>query len=151
MRHVCKLLASSVTVLFLCLNASPSPAQNESFEAAEQVPAGIHHASAGGFWNQGKDEGFYRAVVVARGVEHVSHQLFIQWLRTNSKTQDYELIRTVNVKELNLGHGFVLAVTTSFGDINAFRVDVTANSRGGKAKRFVITVKGDGKYVIQAP
>ena len=151
MRHAYQIVASFVVMLLLGQSlATPSNAQNEAFEAAEQVPAGIHHVAAGGFWTAGKDEGFFRVVVVAGGVEHVSHRLYIQWLRTNSKKQGYELIRTVNVKELNLGHGFVLDVKTSFGDINSFKIDVNANSRGGKAQRFAITAKGDGKYTIRS-
>ena len=150
MRQTHKLVAGFVAILLLCLSSSPSGAQNESSDAAEQVPVSIHHVAAGGFWTLGKDEGFFRAIIVAGGVEHVSHRLYIQWLRVNAKIQSYELVRTVNVKELNLGHGFVLEVKTSFGDINAFKIDITANSRGGKAKRFAITVKGDGRYAIQS-
>ncbi|HDO52273.1 MAG TPA: hypothetical protein ENH05_05995 [Rhizobiales bacterium] len=103
---------------------------------------------SGGFWTAGQDEGFFRVAVVAGGVEHVSHRLYIQWLRNDAKTQSYELVRTVNVKELNLGQGYVLDVKTSFGEFNSFKIDVTANSRGGKTERFAVTVKGDGKYVI---
>lgn len=150
MRHAHRVVASFFAILFLCLSAPPSNAQNESFDAAEQVPASVHSAMSGGFWTRGKEEGFFRVVVIAGGVEHVAHRLYIQWLRTNTKKQSYELVRTVNVKELNLGHGFVLDVKTSFGDINAFRIDVTANSRGGKVKHFAITAKGDGKYEIQS-
>jgi len=136
-------------LLFLCLSALPSNAQNASFEAAEQVPASVHSAMSGGFWTRGKDEGFFRVVVIAGGVEHVAHRLYIQWLKSDTKTQSYALIRTVNVKELNLGHGHVLEVKTSFGDINSFKIDVTANTRDGKARHFAIIAKGDGKYTIR--
>lgn len=74
----------------------------------------------------------------------------IQWLRSDAQKQSYELVRTVNVKELNLGHGFVLEVKTSFGDINSFKIDVTANSRGSAPKTFAITVSGDEKYTIRS-
>jgi hypothetical protein len=150
-RHAYLIVASFVAMLLLGLSlATPSNAQNEAFEAAEQVPAGIHSVMTSGFWTLGKDEGFFRVVVVAGGVEHVSHRLYIQWLRSDAKTQGYDLIRTVNVKELNLGHGFVLEVKTSSGEINSFKIDITANGRGGKVKRFAITVKGDGKYAIRS-
>ena len=156
MRHAYQIVASFVAMLLLGLNlATPSNAQNEAFEDAEQVPAGIHNVAAGGSWTAGKDEGFFRVVVVKGGVEHVSHRLYIQWLRNDAKTQGYVLIRTVNVKEFNMGSGgnwagFVLEVKTSFGDINSFKIDVNANSRGGKAQRFAITAKGDGKYTIRS-
>lgn len=149
-RHVDQLVAGFLAILLLCLSAAPSAAQNESFEAAETVPTSIHSVVSGGFWTLGKDEGFFRAIVAAGGVEHVSHRLYIQWLRINAKNQSYELVRTVNVKELNLGQGHVLEVKSSFGDVNSFKIDITANSRGGKAQRFAITAKGDGKYTIQS-
>lgn len=149
MKHINQVAATLSVLLLLCLPPLPAYAQNDAFEAAEKVPAGIHHVSAGGLWTGGGHEGFFRAVVVAGGVEHVSHRLFLQWLRNDAKTQAYELIRSVNVKELNLGHGYVLDVKSDFGDVNAFKIDVTANSRGGGAKKFAITAKGDGNYVIR--
>jgi hypothetical protein len=150
MTNVRRLVAGFAAIFLLCLGALPSAAQNESLEAAERVPAGIHAVMSGGYWTRDKEEGFFRAIVTAAGVEHVSHRLFIQWLRINAKDQSYELVRTVNVTELNLGHGHVLEVKTAFGDVNSFKIDVTANTRGGKAQRFAITAKGDGKYTIQS-
>lgn len=151
MRHACQTAASFVAMLLLGLSlATPSNAQNEAFEAAEQVPARIHSIMTGGIWMRGKDEGFFRVVVVAGGVEHVTNRLYVQWLRVDYETQGYELIRTVNVKQFNEGYGSVLKVKTASGDINAFKIDVTEKSKSGKAKRFAITVKGDGKYTIRS-
>jgi len=150
MRHTDKFATSFVLLLLFCLSSSPSNAQDASFEAAKRVPVSIHTAMAGGFWTHSKNEGFFRVIVTAGGVEHVAHRLYIQWLRTDVNKQNYELIRTVSVKELNLGQGHILKVKTSFGDFNAFKVDVTANSRGGKSRRFAITVKGNGEYVIRS-
>ncbi|MEJ2229191.1 MAG: hypothetical protein P8Y67_13395 [Alphaproteobacteria bacterium] len=150
MRHISNIAAAVFVMLLLCLSQPPAYAQNQAFEAAEEVPVSIHNVSAGGFWTAGKNEGFFRTVVYAAGVEHVSHRLFIQWLRSDAETQNYELIRTVNVKELNLGSGYVLDVKTDFGKINAFVIDVTAKNRGGAIKRFAIIVSGDGKYTIRA-
>jgi hypothetical protein len=151
MKYACQIVTSFVATLFLCLSlTTPSNAQNEAFEAADQVPASIHSAMSGGFWTADKDEGFFRVVVVAGGVEHVWHRLYIQWLRSDAKTQSYELVRTVNVQELNLGQGYLLEVKTSFGDFNSFKIDVTAKSLRVKTRRFAITAKGDGKYMIQS-
>ncbi len=151
MRRTHQIVASFVAMLLLCLSlATPSNAQNEAFEAAEQIPASIHSAISGGFWTAGKDEGFFRVVVIAGGVEHVSHRLYIQWLRSDAKTQSYELVRTVNVTELNMGQGYLLDVKTSFGDFNSFKINITAKSLRVKTKKFAITAKGDGKYVIQS-
>ena len=150
MRHAHQVVACFLAVALLCLSAPPSAARTEPFEAAENVPSSIHSVMSGGFWARGGDEGFFRVVVVAGGVEHVSHRLYIQWLRSDPKTQSYELIRTVNVTELNLGQGYLLEVKTSFGDINSFKISITANSLRVKTRSFAITVKGDGKYVIRS-
>ena len=59
MRHAYQIVASFVAMLLLGLSlATPSNAQNEAFEAAEQVPAGIDSVIKDGFWTLGKDEGF---------------------------------------------------------------------------------------------
>ncbi|MHA1164299.1 MAG: hypothetical protein ACTSP0_01800 [Alphaproteobacteria bacterium] len=151
MKHAYQIIASFLAVFLLGLSlATPSNAQNEAFEAAGQVPASIHSAMSGGYWTAGKDEGFFRVVVVAGGVEHVWHRLYIQWLRSDAKTQSYELIRTVNVQELNMGQGYLLEVKTSFGDFNSFKIDVTAKSLRVKTRKFAIIAKGDGKYVIRS-
>ena len=149
MRRHLRFLAAYAWIIIICLSALPSYAQNESFDAAEQVPANVHTVMSGGYWAVGKDEGLFRAVVIFGGVEHVVHRLYIQWLRSDVNTQSYELVRTVNVKELNRGHGYVLQLKTAFGDTNAFKIDVIANSRGNAPKNFSITVTGDGTYSIR--
>jgi len=153
MRHACQIAASFVVMLLLCLSlTTPSNALkiHTGFEDADQVPASIHSAMSGGYWKAGKDEGFFRVVVVAGGVEHVWHRLYIQWLRSDARTQSYELIRTVNVKELNIGQGYLLEVKTSFGEFNSFKIDITAKSLRVKTRKFAITAKGDGEYVIRS-
>lgn len=145
MRHASKLIA-----LPLLVCASLLAAQNAQAEVASHIPASIHQVTSGGSWSQGKQEGFYRAVVTARGIEHVSHRLYIQWLRVNPQKQRYELIRTVGVKEINAGHGQVLSVHTTFGNVNAFRINVTAKTPGGKSRRYVISVRRIGRYSIRS-
>jgi hypothetical protein len=130
------------------LSAVPSLSQANTFLNAEQTPPGIHLVSAGGYWESVEDEGFYRVVVTASGVEHVVHQLFIQWLRSNSDTQEYELLRTVGVEELNQAQSNILNVETSFGDINAFEIIVSLGPRGNTAEIMTLIAHGDGTYVV---
>ena len=43
MKHACRIISSYVAMLLLGLSlTTPSHAQNEAFEIAERVPAGIH-------------------------------------------------------------------------------------------------------------
>ena len=102
MRHAYRLVTSFPAIFLLCLSALPTAAQNESFEAAEGVSVSINSVMSGGLWTRGKDEGFFRTVITADGVEHVVNRLYIQWLKINTDNQTYELVRTVNVKEFTV-------------------------------------------------
>ncbi|MEK6222788.1 MAG: hypothetical protein N2D54_11135 [Chloroflexota bacterium] len=150
MKQAQKVIAVFVALIALTFSAVAGFAQNSNFEAAHSVLPNIHTVQTGGYWAVGEDEGFFRVVSAAGGVEHVSHRLYLQWLKNNATTQSYELVRTVYVKELNSDHGQVLEVKTSFGDENAFEINVTANSRGGGEKRFMITARGNGEYAIRS-
>ncbi len=140
---------SFLASLILLLSASLSISQDSYMETAAEVPAGVHHVSSGGYWSDKDVEGFYRVMVIARGVEHVSHRLFVQWLRSDASTQAYTVVRTVDVKELDLGQGYVFGVTTAFGDLNAFKIAVTARRPNAKEKSFMITAKDVGQYDIR--
>jgi hypothetical protein len=136
-------------MLILLLSAPVSLARDDSLRASEQVPPNIHHVSSGGFWMAGSEEGTFRVIVTSGGIEHVSHQVFVQLLRNNLGRQDSELVRTVSVGELNQEEGQIFEVTTSFGDINAFEIDITVAGRGGRSSQYRITAKGDGSYSLQ--
>jgi hypothetical protein len=146
-RQISKLLP---VLGILCFSASPLSAQSGALSIVQQLPAPIVQVMTGGFWTRDKAEGFYRVIVVSAGVEHVSNQLFIQLMKINSDKQNYRIDKTLAVKELNKGHGSAMTVTTNFGDINAFEIDVAVNKRGGQSKRYKILVKGSGKYKIEA-
>ena len=105
MKQAQKIITVFVALIVLTFSAVAGFAQNSNFEAAHSVPPNIHTVQTGGYWAVGEDEGFFRVVITAGGVEHVSHRLYIQWLRNNATIQSYELVRTVNVTELNLGQG----------------------------------------------
>lgn len=130
----------------------PTHAQDTLLGDAERVPGRIHKVEAGGYWTRDKQEGFFRVVVVAAGVEHVVHRLYLQWLTIDPDSQDYRLVRTTPVKELNEGHGSVLEVKTEFPDLGRLKVTINATPRGGgSVKRFVVAAAGDGAYTLRSP
>ena len=132
--------------------AAPAHAQDTLLGAAKRVPGRIHKVDAGGYWARDKQEGFFRVVVVAAGVEHVVHRIYLQWLTIDPDSQDYRLVGTTPVKELNEGHGSVLDVKTEYPDLGRLRVTINASPRGGgPVKRFVLTAKGDGTYTLRSP
>ena len=140
------LLASVI----LLVSASLSLAEDDPSVAVELVPAGVHQVNSGGYWSDDETDGFYRVIVMAGGVEHVSHRLFVQWVWSDESPPAYTVVRTVEIKELDLGPGHLLDVTTSFGDFDAFKIAVTSRDRAGKEKSFMIIAKGVGQYEIHS-
>jgi len=131
--------------------AVPTHAQDMLLGDAERVPGRIHKVEAGGYWARDKKEGFFRVVVVSAGVEHVVRRLYIQWLTIDPDSQDYRLVGTTPVKELNEGHGSVLELKTEFPDLGRLKVTINASPRGGgPMKRFILTATGDGTYTLRS-
>ncbi len=127
----------------------PSKADENSLVLLEQVPANIHHVKSGGYWTIDGDEGFFRVLIISAGVEHVSQKIFIQWVRVDLETGDYKIHHTTELTEFTGGGEYVLQVETSFGDINAFKIDLTSNLRDQEPRRFIVIAHGDGTYSIE--
>ena len=45
----------------------------------------IHHVVTGGRWRSGADEGWYRAVIITGGREHLVSQLTLEWIQERSE------------------------------------------------------------------
>lgn len=149
MKRILPILIRGMALASLAFAPVPVSAQDMGLGTAQNLSSNIHMVMSGGYWSLGPDEGFFRVVVTGGGAEHVSHRLFIQWVKTDQATQSYIPVRTLGVKELNLGHGYVLNVKTSFGELNAFLIHVDANSRSGGTQRFLVTARNDGTYSIR--
>jgi hypothetical protein len=128
------------------ITAPTAIAQDPSLGAARAVPASIHTVDAGGYWARGKEEAFFRIVVIAAGVEHVVHRLYLQWLTVDSDSQEYRVVRTTPVKEINEGHcSSVLEVKPDFANVGQLKVAIAAKPRGrSPERRFVLTAQADG-------
>ncbi len=136
-----------VVTVALCLAPSPSPAQDQAMADAMSVPPNVDSAEAGGYWSHDGAEGFFRTVMLAAGAERVGHRLFIQWIAVSSETQDYRLVRTVNVEEFGEGHGVTLELASDFSIFDKLTVSITATPvHGSDAQRYVLTATKEGTY-----
>lgn len=150
-------LSSKLTALFLFAflagNFATPPlahAQDNFITEVKSLPASVHRVISGGYWSRGKEEGFFRVVVISGGVEHVSHLLYLQWLKINADTQGYNVVRTRAVKEINDGHGYILDVKADYSEFEYLKLTVDARGERPQRKtRFIITVKGDGTYAVK--
>ena len=147
MRIAIWLARCMVVTAGLCFSITPSIAQDHFITDAVNIPASVNNVDAGGYWSDGGSEGFFRTIVLAGGVEQVGHRLYVQWIAVSSETQDYRLIRTVNVKEFNEGHGVILQLVTDFATLDQLTASIEATSvRGGEVRRYVLTATKDGVY-----
>jgi len=72
MKHACRSAAGFAALTLFCLGVVPGFAQDTTFKAVKTVSPNIHTIMTGGFWNQGRQEGFFRAVVTAGEIGRAS-------------------------------------------------------------------------------
>ena len=111
--------------------------------------AKVHAVVSGGYWSHGGREGFFRTVVMAGGVEHVSHELYLQWLQIDLGTQSNKVIKTAGIPQINdASGGYVLDVKAAYPGSNSLKLTVTARSERYPQADFIITGKGDGSFAV---
>ena len=150
MNPFARMLAIGAVAAALLSVGSFANGEDSPLVDVQKTPASIHKVVSGGHWLQGDTEGFFRVVLTAAGVEHVSYRLYIQWIRIDTATQSYQVVRTTGVKEVNDDSGTVLDMKVEFPELDRLKIIVKASQRaGGNAKRMVISVKGTGPYRLQ--
>lgn len=137
-------------MLGLAANAASAQSKDLMLEEAKAVSASVQKVEAGGYWSRGEEEGFFRIVVIAGGVEHVAHRLYLQWLTIDPDTQDHRVVGTTPVKEINEGHGAILEVTPDFDTMGELELAIKASPGRGPEKRFVLTAQATvGVYSLR--
>jgi len=133
--------------------AGAARAQEPVPDAVATLASGIQSVVSGGYWSSGDQEGFFRAVTVAGGVEHVSMALYLQWLGVDVDTNSSRLLATIPVAEVNSafsgGRVFDIAMDkdAEFGTLHL--VVSVRPSAPGLLTRFDLTASGDiGHYSI---
>lgn len=141
------LVASLIVLQF---SAGLAIAGDRSVTDAKATPAGVHRVVAGGEWSRDGMSGFYRAIVVAGGVEHVSHRLFVQWIAVTRDPEPYRVLQTTAIEELDTGHGSIMTIKAAFPKMEVMRLSVTARDRSGERARHVtVRAKPDRTYSLQ--
>ncbi len=124
-------------------------AEGNLLQPARTLSANVHAVVSGGYWSHGGREGFFRTVVMAGGVEHVSHELYLQWLQIDPGTQSYKVIKTAGIPQINdASGGYVLDVKAAYPESNSLKLTVTARSERYPQAVFIITGKGDGSFAV---
>jgi hypothetical protein len=131
-------------LMMLLLAVSGVRAQDFAINDAKGTPVSVHTVQSGGSWESGKQEGFYRVVVVAGGFEHVIARLYVQWIATDQDEREYKLVRTVEVKDV--GVASVISAVPKFSTGGPWSMALTISRRDGKQEKRAMTVQPDGRY-----
>ena len=71
-------------------------------ELVESLPPEVADVVTGGSWSEGKQGGFYRAIVVMSGSEQsFGAHVYLQWLALSETDPVPKIVATVPLKEVN--------------------------------------------------
>lgn len=66
-----------------------------------QVPESVTAVVSGGSWQHAGAHGIFRVVVTSQGFEHVTSQVFLEWLTEATSTTNRSLEQTIPLSEIN--------------------------------------------------
>ena len=95
------LRAAALLAVALIPPASASAADDDA-KVVESLPPEVADVVTGGSWSEGKQGGFYRAIVVMSGTEQsFGARVFLQWLALSETDPVPKIVATVPLKEVN--------------------------------------------------
>ena len=89
-------ISAFLLCLFSCAYAS-------SQEVLPELAATFVEVKTGGYWESDSARGSYRAIIENRGIEHVSSQLWIEWVADPTPTTPAQIVASVLVEEVSGG------------------------------------------------
>ena len=93
--------ATALLAVALIPLASASAADDDA-KLVESLPPEVADVVTGGSWSEGKQGGFYRAIVVMSGTEQsFGARVFLQWLALSETDPVPKIVATVPLKEVN--------------------------------------------------
>lgn len=149
-RSACRLGAA---ILLIFGFAGAGRAQDVIPDSVTGLPAEVQSVVSGGYWSNSDKEGFFRAVVVAGGIEHVGVKLYLQWLGVDLDRNTVEPLATVPVSEVNASTSgertFDIKMDRN-AEFGTFHLVVTVSqSKPQRQTRFDLTANGKlGTYAV---
>jgi hypothetical protein len=106
-----------------------------------------------GTWKQGSRYGYYRAVVVRKGIEHAIDSVQVQFLEVDDKAKAIRLRGCVSLESPGL-KGYVTDLSfTKIDDVRiALSIDVEMKAMNGLVLRevFLVDLKGEVRRLVDA-
>lgn len=130
----------------------PAPASADWLESERAevatLPAHIATVLTGGEWESGGERGFYRIVVTAAGIEHVSNRIYIQRIALAFADNGYRLVTTRRVEELD-PLGVAASVEADFYGQPLPVVTISTTDREMKRRSYRLTLMPSGTYRLE--
>ncbi len=146
------LLASSVLALMQPQFASArEKGQSHDIDLAIAFPdLAITQVWSGGFWQVAEVDGYIRFVVTSSGFEHVSNQLYIEWISNGAAPGEATLETRVSVTELNDADFWAFSAPTCLIEpqCQTFRIEAT-HTYSLQSGEFELRLTGIGTYQIE--
>src|SRR5262245_19095257 len=96
------LRAAALRAVALLIPSASASAANDDAKLVESLPPEVAGVVTGGSWSEGKQRGFYRAIVVMSGSEQsFGARVYVQWLALSETDPIPKIIATVSRKEVN--------------------------------------------------
>ncbi len=151
MRRRKSITAASMMIL-LGLAGTPALSQNALPSEVSSLPAAVHQVVSGGYWSKDGAEGSFRVVVLSGGVEHINHDLYLQWIKVDPETGGSSVVHSLGIKQINDGHaeGYVLKVVHDESEFDVFRLRIEVNrTRSRDTLNFRLDATAEpGSYTI---
>jgi hypothetical protein len=140
-------LSAGLAMALLSVSAA-AQSGDPDLAQVEALPQRIATVYSGGAWQQGGQEGFYRAVVTGGGIEHISNRLYVQWLALDFETNGYRLMRTVAIDEVNNSQA-AIGIEPDLYDPDEPHIKVNVTYRDNTERSFRLVLMPDGEYQLK--
>jgi hypothetical protein len=135
------------------LHGTPASSQEAVPRAVASLDAHVHTVLAGGYWWNDEAEGFFRAAVIADGVEHVDHSLYLQWVKIDPDKDAYAVAASAGVDEIRAGdgEGGLIELSHDDSEFGTLRMTVIVKrDRSNDDLKFRLSADGTlGAYTIE--
>lgn len=112
----------------------------------------VSQVVTGGSWERGHTEGQYRLIAYGCGAEHISHHLYVQFVKADARTQSITIVDTIPITETQDMNAVFRNIAIRPFEVHApvvFEGQVGRTTKNGEEEQaFRLRVQQDGRYEL---
>lgn len=133
------------TFIIYCLLTLNLKAQQSSY----QIDPSVAFVTTGNYWENSEISGIYRVLVINQGFEHVSSDVYIQWLQENVEKSSFVVLNSLLVKEVSNGQWSIGQPELQTCKKNSICIINGTNPYTLEEKSWIIKLGDVGKYLLE--